>query len=84
MSTYVLKSGEVYIECDMEYSKDKDVLCRIEGAPAGCLEEVIRRSGLEGFLSLQGEILRISTAVFSKGVTPGEIIKMLATALRFC
>lgn len=33
MSTYVLKSGEVYIECDIEYSKDKDVSCRIEGPP---------------------------------------------------
>ncbi|MEM4509508.1 MAG: hypothetical protein QXT46_00115 [Pyrobaculum sp.] len=84
MSLYVLYGEGVNIQCDMEYSSGKDIICEIEGAPLECIEKAISRYKyirLEKDKSLK---IYIPNTIFTYGKTPGEIIKEVFTLAQYC
>jgi hypothetical protein len=84
VSIYVVQSSKALLECDMEYGEGKEVTCIVDGVDARCLEETVKKLGYGDYTSLENNKLYISTSIFKAGKTPGELIRELATLLRFC
>lgn len=73
----------IYIQCDMEYGSEKDIVCEVEGASLECIEKIISRYSIR---VERGKPLRlyIPTSIFNLGKTPGELIKEIFTVSRLC
>lgn len=84
MSTYIIQIDNIHIECDMEYGVSKDIVCKVVGVSHECLDDTIRKIGLEDYVKVEDNTLYILTSIFKTGKTPGEVIKEIAMLSRFC
>ncbi|MFN7105293.1 MAG: hypothetical protein ACK4M3_01705 [Pyrobaculum sp.] len=84
MSLYVVQTGGISLRCDMDYSLSKEVVCVVEGVDNTCLAEVVKKLGLGDLIKDKNNHIYISTSIFTIGKTPGEVIREIATLLRFC
>jgi len=86
VSVYVIQSGNVVIECHMEYVRGGEIVCVASGTSPECLRKAVQKISSPEFVRVNEAAAKfyISTALFESGKTPGEVIKELAVLLRLC
>lgn len=86
MSVYVVQSGGAMIECHMEYVRGGEIVCTASGISPECLRKAVQKVSSPEFVKVDETAAKfyISTALFERGRTPGEVIKELAVLLRLC